>query len=185
VGSCCSKRGSPPPKRLLFMEPATCTSNVVPLACPDPQVTFLQSSMGNSADRLRVAARHGDADAVRATLEGPPAMTADEINEPDDDPGWTALILAAVFGHAATVDQQLQAGVTGLMLAAAQSHEDVVRVLLEYGADVSITNYLDGKTALRWWGPCAVGSAVSISHAMRTTRGTATTMSARQRPSGP
>ena len=79
------------------------------------------------------------------------------LNTVQDD-GWTALMLAAVFGHSEIAEMLLAAGAnpnardkdgwTALMMAGNEGYSEVVKVLLVAGANPFTVNYA-GKTALK------------------------------------
>ena len=108
----------------------------------------LRNKWGDSA--LMVAALNGQEKAVRY-LRG----KGGEVNSA----GWTALHYAAVNGHAAVAKYLLDQGanpvaaspngVSPLMMAARENKNDVVTVLLEYGADLAQKND-KGETAYDW-----------------------------------
>jgi ankyrin repeat protein len=99
-------------------------------------------------DRLTYAARHGADETVRLLLE-----TIDDPDEPDSH-GETALFAACEGGQVGVVEQLLDAGAsidgvinpeatrglrprwTPLMIAAAGNHLNVLRTLIERGADL-------------------------------------------------
>ncbi len=103
---------------------------------------------------LHEAAASGDAERVRPLLAAEPAG----ISRLSHD-GWTALHLAAHFGHVTIVELLLAAGAdvharsgnrlanTALHAAAAGGHTDVIATLLRHGADVNARQH-GGFTAL-------------------------------------
>ena len=80
------------------------------------------------------------------------------VNAKDND-GFTALILAAVFGHTEIVKALIQAGAdinaknndgwTALMVATIRGNTETVKALIQAGADVNAKNH-KGETALMW-----------------------------------
>lgn len=103
---------------------------------------------------LLLAATRGDLDLVKALVtRGYPPSHA-------DGSGYTALHYAAARGHADVVryllsrpgvglDAQSTKGETPLALAAKNSHEGVVRLLLRQGADPRIGPPVAGSEAIR------------------------------------
>lgn len=99
---------------------------------------------GDSPDeRLKDAARGGDvAEAKRLVAAG-----GVDVNAPSPArSGWTALHLAAFYGHADVTALLLQSGAdtevcnssgnTALQLACLKGHVDIARALLDAGADI-------------------------------------------------
>jgi ankyrin repeat protein len=107
---------------------------------------------------LMVASQHGHAEVIQALLKAGAPVACDDQN------GYTALMHAAVYGHAGAVkllagsrvsgsagrvNVRTARGATSLMMASEQGHAEVVAVLLGAGADVNAKDY-KGCTALIW-----------------------------------
>ena len=126
-------------------------------------VAAVQALLGQNVDvnatepdgttALHWAANLGDATLVDLLIEA--SGTATTANRY----GATPLGLAAAGGHAAVVERLLKAGedanavVAGepaLMKAARAGNPAAVKVLLDYGADVSVTEPVRDQTALMW-----------------------------------
>lgn len=110
---------------------------------------------GLEGTALYWAAQQGHKDVVELLLSRKASVGA--ATNPDSS---TPLLAAARQGHTAIVQLLLDhhAGVnaqdahgsTALILASAQGHVGVVQVLLHYGADTSVVEKIDGRTALEW-----------------------------------
>jgi uncharacterized protein len=99
---------------------------------------------------LMTAARTGTAGAVKALL-----AAGARVDGKDDRRGQTALMWAAAEGHAAIVQDLIEAradlharvpsGFTPLLFAVRSGRSDAVRVLLQAGADVNETVPVEGR----------------------------------------
>ena len=107
---------------------------------------------------LLVAVHNGDADVVRALLDG-----GADANKARTDGGSTPLLMAAQEGHAEVVRMLLDGGAdankattdngtTPLLWAAQKGHAEVVRMLLDGGADANKATTDNGETPLLWAG---------------------------------
>lgn len=118
------------------------------------QIQYLRALQEIPADRYFMAAITGDAGRLGALLDAHP----DLLNAYDRN-GWTALQLAAYFGHRSAVDYLLSRGTdlhaqshnemanTALHGAIAGKRTEIVSVLLDRGAKAETTDS-DGNTAL-------------------------------------
>ncbi len=113
----------------------------------------VQEPTNPASFKLRRAVEAGDPQAVEAALNA-----GANINYADSN-GWTALMMAALYGHIDIVRLLIDAGAhvncannydnSALMWAALYGHTEIVRLLLEQGADVNRANNY-GDTALIW-----------------------------------
>jgi ankyrin repeat protein len=107
-----------------------------------------RTSWGDTA--MSLAGQKGQTAVIRRLIEG-----GGEVNQP----GWSAILYAAMEGHVETVKLLLEKGanpdsrapsqLTPLMIASRNGHIDVVRVLLAAKADPNAQNDR-GDTALKW-----------------------------------
>jgi ankyrin repeat protein len=121
--------------------------------CRRPELADLLLERGAELDLFAAAAR-GEAERITALLAESPDLVG--AHSPD---GWTALHLAAHFGHAESVALLLINGAdvsarsanalanTALHAALAGRHREVAELLLANGADVNATQH-GGFTAL-------------------------------------
>jgi ankyrin repeat protein len=130
------------------------------LACTNGNAAMADVLLGAGADPnaalpggetpLMTAARTGAPDVVKALL-----ARGARVDAKDDRRGQTALMWAAAEGHAAIVQDFIEAGAdfklrtpsgfTPLLFAAREGRIDVVRVLLRAGADVNETIPVEGR----------------------------------------
>jgi ankyrin repeat protein len=130
------------------------------LACTNGNATIVDALLAAGADvngalsggetPLMTAARTGAADIVTALL-----ARGAHVDAKDDRRGQTALMWAAAEGHAAIVQQFIEAGAdfrlrtpsgfTSLLFGVREGRIDVVRVLLKAGADVNETVPTEGR----------------------------------------
>ena len=111
----------------------------------------VQDEDGDTA--LIVASYYGNGAITKLLLERNPGL--DHQNKE----GWTALMWASNEGHQSFVelllernpnlDAQNKEG-TALILASKKGHTDIVKNLLRKGADMTIKQNGDGKTAKDW-----------------------------------
>ena len=97
---------------------------------------------------LILAAGRGDIITVRDLLE-----KGGDVNEKDNEYGWTALMAAALNGRtdvlqillekSSHVDAKDNFGWTSLIIASRSGHTDIVRALLDAGADVNAKTNTD------------------------------------------
>jgi serine/threonine-protein phosphatase 6 regulatory ankyrin repeat subunit B len=103
---------------------------------------------------LIIAATKGNDEAARALINKGANVNAANNN------GWTPLMSAAQHGHLTTIQILLSAkgididtknsdGATALILAAANGKDDIVKELINNGADVNITDN-NGRTPQMW-----------------------------------
>jgi ankyrin repeat protein len=103
---------------------------------------------------LILAAQNGNDEAVKALINKGANVNAANNN------GWTPLMSAAQHGHLTTIQILLSAkgididtknsdGATALILAAANGKDDIVKELINNGADVNITDN-NGRTPQMW-----------------------------------
>jgi ankyrin repeat protein len=112
---------------------------------------------GDGFSPLFLASRRNRTEMVRTLLN---AHTMQDKIRFQDKAGMTPLHIAAVYGWAVYVEDMLtrcpdvidvtnRGGKTALHDAVERKHIDVVRVLIEYGADIDLKDN-EGKTALTW-----------------------------------
>jgi ankyrin repeat protein len=65
----------------------------------------------------------------------------------------SALILAALMRAGANVNERDEDGMTPVMWAANRGYQDVLQILLDYGADINAQDSRETKTALMWAAP--------------------------------
>jgi ankyrin repeat protein len=107
-----------------------------------------RTSWGDSA--MSLAGQKGHTAVIRRLIEG-----GGEVNQP----GWSAILYAAMEGHVDTVKLLLDKGanpdsrapsqLTPLMIASRNGHIEVVRLLLAAKADPNAKNDR-GDTAMKW-----------------------------------
>ncbi len=129
---------------------STAPETAKPLSPPPIKET---SQVQYSDDAFRLAAHDGNIDIVRKALE-----TGTEVDSPDPDRKYTALLMAAYNGHThvvkellkhgANVDARDHEGKTPLMHAASGSFAETVTALIDAGANVNATESTEGFTAL-------------------------------------
>ncbi|KAA1258748.1 Ankyrin repeats (3 copies) [Rubripirellula obstinata] len=106
-----------------------------------------------SDDAFRYAAHDGNLDLVRSAIQ-----SGTDVNVADPTAGYTALLMAAYNGHAnvvkfllendADVDARDREGKTPLMHACTNSSVETVRLLIDGGADINVTESTEGFTPL-------------------------------------
>ncbi|TWU55036.1 ankyrin repeat domain-containing protein [Rubripirellula reticaptiva] len=111
------------------------------------------STVQYSDEAFRVAAHDGNIDVVRKAL-----AAGTNVDAPDPDRKYTALLMAAYNGHShvikvllehgAEVDARDFEGKTPLMHAASGPFPDAVTMLVDAGANVNATETTEGFTAL-------------------------------------
>jgi uncharacterized damage-inducible protein DinB len=118
------------------------------------QIQYLRALQEIPADRFFTAATTGDAGRLAELLDADPGLLNAHSRE-----GWTALQLAAYFGHRSAVEHLLARGATvqttsdnemantALHGAIAGKRTEIVSVLLDHGADPEAADS-QGNTAL-------------------------------------